>query len=542
MTLEDPLYKLTERERKMLKNSWAEHFSNTIFPMINEERFSVLYSNNPASRPNNPVNVYVGLLMIREIFSQSDEEALQSLMFDIRYQYALHTTSFEEQPISKNSLTNIRTAVYKYYEQTGVDLIQEEVESHAKEFSKLLNIEGRTNRMDSLMVSSSCKKLARLEIIYSCVSRLIKVLSETDDTMLPEKFKIYLEEGHRNDTIYRCADKDVNSKIKVLISAALELHQLCADTPMGELEDFKILSRMLGEQTHPVDGNVELKPAREIGSESLQNPTDPDATFCKKGKRHVGYVANVVENFDDQNRIITHYDLQQNTYSDQTFTKDIINKLGQQDETTKILVDGAFFSAENSKQANENNIELMPTNLVGSNPKSEKSGYELFEIDEETHVVNKCPMNYKPSDSSYKKQVYRAHFPKEFCDNCPHRPNCPVVKQKKQYLLEVCETKLYNEKMRSKMNTEEYEQIAKKRAGIEGIPSVLRRKYNIDYLPVRGKVRSKVWLGFKIEAINFKRYMKSRIESAKSLSFSLLYNHLLEVFSFQRSIAANKAA
>jgi len=94
MALGDSLYNLTEREIKYLKNSWAETFSKKIFPFIREDRFSILYSDNPASRPNNPVNVYFGLLILREVLNQSDEEALNSLMFDIRYQYALHTTSF----------------------------------------------------------------------------------------------------------------------------------------------------------------------------------------------------------------------------------------------------------------------------------------------------------------------------------------------------------------------------------------------------------------------------------------------------------------
>jgi hypothetical protein len=106
-----------------LKNSWAEQFSKEIFPIINENRFLVIYSGNPATRPNNSVNVYVGLLMLKEIFTQSDEECLDSLMFDTRYQYALHTTSFKEQSVSKNSLTNFRTAVYRYNEEHGVDLI-----------------------------------------------------------------------------------------------------------------------------------------------------------------------------------------------------------------------------------------------------------------------------------------------------------------------------------------------------------------------------------------------------------------------------------
>ena len=79
---------------------------------------------NKASWPNNPVNVCFGFLILRETFNQSDEESLNSLMFDIRYQYALHTTSFQEQPVSKNSLTNFRAVVYRYNQEYGIDLIQ----------------------------------------------------------------------------------------------------------------------------------------------------------------------------------------------------------------------------------------------------------------------------------------------------------------------------------------------------------------------------------------------------------------------------------
>ncbi len=92
------------------------------------------------------------------------------------------------------------------------------------------------------------------------------------------------------------------------------------------------------------------------------------------------------------------------------------------------------------------------------------------------------------------------------------------------------------------MGTEEYKKIARKRAGIEGIPSVLRRKYNIDHLPVRGKLRSKIWLGFKIYAINCKRLIKSRLNRAKESILSLFTNHLLEVFYFQSISAAQIAA
>ena len=531
MAMYDSLLSLTERERKYLNNSWAETFSKKIFPFIAEDRFSILYSDNPASRPNNPVNVYFGLLILREIFNQSDEEALNSLMFDIRYQHALHTTSFQEQPVSKNSLTNFRAAVYKYNQEYGVDLIQEEIESHAKQFSKILNIEGKTVRMDSLMVSSSCKKLSRLEIIYSTVARFIKVI---DKNILPERFKPYLEEGHYNDTIYRSRDKDLNSKIKRVLKDGSKLYLLYRkDKEISKTEEFKLLARMLKEQTR----KGRIKPSKEIAPDSLQNPTDPDATYRKKGKKkHIGYTANIVEKFDDKNRMITGYDLQKNTYSDQKFAKDTIKKL---DKGTTALIDGAYFSEEINNKAKAKGIKMVPTNLVGG---GKNNNCDKFEIDEKEHLVKKCPSGHKPIKSKFKEGSYRAHFDKKHCNNCPFRKDCPVIEQKKSYLLRVSEKTLHRSRLITKMGTSEYWELAKKRAGIEGIPSVLRRRYKIDHLPVRGLIRVKSYLGFMISAINCKRLIKGLIKRPKTNLSTLLYNHLFSLFSFQRTYRVKFAA
>lgn len=99
MAIYASLYNLTEREIKHLKSSKVEIFSKKIFPFIKEERSRVIYSDDWAYRYNNPVNLCFWLLILREIFSQSDEEVLNSLLFNIRYQYTLYTiytTSFKE--------------------------------------------------------------------------------------------------------------------------------------------------------------------------------------------------------------------------------------------------------------------------------------------------------------------------------------------------------------------------------------------------------------------------------------------------------------
>lgn len=79
----------------MLEKSWTKTFADKIFPAIDENLFSVLYSEK-AARPNTPGNVIVGALILKEALGNLDDEIVQALMFDIRYQYALHTTSFKE--------------------------------------------------------------------------------------------------------------------------------------------------------------------------------------------------------------------------------------------------------------------------------------------------------------------------------------------------------------------------------------------------------------------------------------------------------------
>jgi hypothetical protein len=51
ISLSDSFLLTSKRTQKTVLKSWAKDFSEIVIPAINEERFSVLYSNNPASRP-----------------------------------------------------------------------------------------------------------------------------------------------------------------------------------------------------------------------------------------------------------------------------------------------------------------------------------------------------------------------------------------------------------------------------------------------------------------------------------------------------------
>ena len=166
LSLMDSTFNLTERERKFLEKSWAKAFADKIFPAINEELFSVLYSSK-ASRPNTPVNVIVGALILKEALGDSDDELVEALMFDIRYQYALHTTSFEEQPLSDRTLSRFRARCLAYETETGIDLIHMCVISLAKEIAEFMKLTPSMQRMGEYPNYWACSHFLLSQVLNS---------------------------------------------------------------------------------------------------------------------------------------------------------------------------------------------------------------------------------------------------------------------------------------------------------------------------------------------------------------------------------------
>ena len=165
LSLRDPWAMLSEREKQFLGKSWARYFADYIFPKIDETPYAVLYSKKD-SRPNTPVNVQIGALIIKEYTGQSDDDLLASLMFDIRYRYALHTTGYAEQPMSDRTLGRFRERCNAYELESGIDLLHNTIESLASELATMMNIDRSLKRMDSMMVAANIKKLSRLELLY----------------------------------------------------------------------------------------------------------------------------------------------------------------------------------------------------------------------------------------------------------------------------------------------------------------------------------------------------------------------------------------
>lgn len=214
LSITDSFSGLTAREQKVLEKSWAKVFADELFPAIDEKRFAVLYSGR-ASRPNIPVNVIVGTLIIKEMFDYSDDEMVENLMLDLHLQYALHTTSFEEQPLSDKTLSRFRKRCYDYEKLHNVDLYHDCVKKLSGTIAKIMGINGRVRRMDSMMIESNIRKLSRMELLYTCISKMIVLINKTDKELLPEQLKHYAEPNDFNQVIYHQRSTETDDRMQI---------------------------------------------------------------------------------------------------------------------------------------------------------------------------------------------------------------------------------------------------------------------------------------------------------------------------------------
>ena len=442
LSLDDRFITLTERERKALEKSWAKIFADKVFPAIDEERFSVLYSDK-ASRPNAPVNVIIGALIIKELFDYSDDEIVENLMLDLHLQYALHTTSFAEQPISDKTLSRFRKRCYDYETLHGVDLYHDCVKDLSGKIAEIMKLNGRIRRMDSMMIEANIRFLSRMERIYTCIFKLVVYvyLTKKQPDMVPEPLKHYAAPNDYNRIFYHQRNDDMEAIIQTLQADSDCLLELCK--------------------------------------------TDFEETVGKNGS------------------VVTDYQFDKNTHTDRHFLQESLSAMEKSEEEIILVTDGGYDGQDKVALAKEKNVKLVTTALIG---KEAPDALADFEFNEDGTRLQKCAAGPEPASQTYTKTTRpcRVSFDRNYCAGCPYQDQCRPKIYKKAATFITSKNASNRAKSQRYMQSEESSNLARLRNGAETIPANIRKNYHLDKLP-RGKQRGKFFFGSKIAALNFRK-------------------------------------
>ena len=302
--------------------------------------------------------------------------------------------------ICHSELIRFRKRCYDYESAYGVDLLHDCLTGLSGGIARLMDINPRIKHMDSMMIAANIRKLSRIELLYTCVSRLVIYLHNNKKDDLLKGMEHYYDPDDYNKTFYYNTLNETGDQINTILHDADKLLSLCG-AEYDDVTEYQLLVRCLSEQTVVEEASRRLRTKEDGGFHSgmLQNPSDPDATYrVKAGKEYQGYAANIEETVGKNGSVITEYQYEQNNYSDSQFLKDSLARTEVQDETTTVVADGAYSGKENHDLAAEKNIQLVNTDLSG---KPVDSILAEFVFNEEGTKVLRCPAGYEPKSCSY---------------------------------------------------------------------------------------------------------------------------------------------
>ena len=154
-------------------------------------------------------------------------------------------------------------------------------------------------------------------------------------------------------------------------------------------------------------------------------------------------------------------------------------------------------------------MNLFTTSLTGKVPDEHLAD---FEISDNGKSVLKCPKGYQPYSSIWdeKRELFKLSFLKSQCTGCPYAPYCKGrdLKRMPLIIVRISPKTIARARTVRFLGTDLAKAMARKRNGIEGVMSVLRRKYHLDEIPVFGLIRSSLWVWSSLLSYNLVKLQK----------------------------------
>ena len=426
---------LPARALHLLQSSWAQTFREEVFLRIREDRFAVLYETCP-SRPNVPVNILMGLEILKAGYGWSDEELYQHYLFDLQVRYALGCDNFGEGDFDLRTLYYFRQRLSQYALASGINLVQLTFADITDQQLAKLEVKTGIQRMDSTDIASNIADLSRLELLITVVQRLHRMLSVEDQQRYQALLAPYIREGAGQYT-YRIKGKAAVwahiQQVGVVLDTLLE--QLRAS--YGRQDMYAIAQRFFEENFKRVDAQVQAKSNAEIQSGCLQSVDDLEASYRVKGQHAFkGYVANLTETADPSNpvQLVTHLSVAPNRTTDQALLQQDVPAIQTRMQLHLLVNDGEYVGPRVDQVLRAGQVAQLTTALTGRFPvradgKRVLADFDL-QIDPQGQVTAaRCPVGQAATvQRTGQGKGFRLDFAPASCRSCPCylQQQCPI--------------------------------------------------------------------------------------------------------------------
>jgi hypothetical protein len=405
-----------------LRESKEFAFYERIFCRIPEEHFANLYSESAATRPNAPINVLVGAMILQHLRDWTFEELLDRVYFDLKVRAALGLWSLDQESFCRATLFNFLKRLRDDMAATGRDKFQAVFDGLTEDDLKEFGLSSTIQRGDSTQIGSNIRAYTRIELLVEVVLRMWRVLGDAHKAEHAERFAPYVAAKTSGQFLHRLRKSEIDAALERLAHLyAWMVEALKAD--YGSTEIHGIVRRVFAEQFTRVEEKVAVRPADQIASDALQSPDDPDATFHKKDKaEYHGFVLHATETADPENglQLIVDVAVRPNNQADSGILHERLPEMHRKTPDLRELhTDASYGSEDNDRLEAEFGIEAVQTAIRGRTP---RAPMQIHQGEAGTHV--RCAAGHQAQGQPTSPQHFKAEFSAAHCGGCPFAGQC----------------------------------------------------------------------------------------------------------------------
>lgn len=490
----DPWGHLSPKRRALLENSWAGLFRKYLLFELPVTEIAPSFSEN-FGRPTKELHAALGVMVLQQSFDLTDEETVEQFAFNTQWHYALNITEESDSAkyMSPKTLWNIRSTVIKNRLDTLL------FDRTTNKLAEVFNVNTDKQRIDSVHIKSNMRKLGRIGIFSKTIHKFLVNLKRNYKKHFDEVEKTMSDRYFSEKALGCFSMVKPSESAKTLQSLSADLFDLVQQfkgcREVVNMHSYILLTRILNEQCNVNVSDdltrVEVKKPKDVPSDSLQNPSDPDATFS--GHKGQGYQVQVMETYTETEdkeskdatlNLITHVEVEKACQSD---AKALVPAIESTKERglcpKKITADCLYGSDDNFEDAKEMKVDLISP----VKKSSEKGTINLkdFKFYQDGHVQH-CPAGNEPVTKKKKKTRFTQGFSVETCSKCALRDQCIAKTGEQYYYLRYEEKAMRVAKRKAIENTDAFKDEYRWRAGIEATMSEYDRRTGVKRLRFRG--------------------------------------------------------
>jgi hypothetical protein len=513
---------LGPKRRKRLDESWAGLFREKLLPELPVERMMPFFSSS-MGRPSKELYAMLGAILFQQTFDLTDEETVSQMAFNLQWHYALDIPEESDaiKYLSAKILWSMRNIV------TDNDLDTLLFEQITDTLAKVFKVDTTKQRMDSVHIKSNMRRLGRIGILVRCLHKFLVNLKRQYQELF-ETLPQELVEKYLSEKAVACFSLVKPSETeRTLGSVSQDLFQVVQrftdNRDVQAMYSYSLLVRVLRDQCRvkeTADGElieIEVKPPKEIPSDSLQNPSDPDAGYS--GHKGQGYQVQILETYSPEAteedsppklELITHVQVEPAHQSDAHALIPALEGTAERNLAPKeVLADSLYGSDENCEAAKEMGVEVVSP--VMGTPTEKVLLLSAFEFAESGKVLQ-CPQGHAPVKVKCRGDRYTASFDLGGCESCPRRRVCPAVPGRRHFYLRYDRKAVRLARRRAREGTLEFRDRYRFRAGIEGTISAYEARTGVKQLRVRGFEAVRFCATLKATGVNIFRASAVRRE------------------------------